>query len=106
MEKVNKRIHLAKKFSEIFENFTGHIRRNYDLKNFEKKLEKIYEISFKEFWQEVKKQKIKVSPEDEEVEAKYFDQRANELSILVQNMKTIDKELDEMTYEIYKITDS
>jgi len=106
VEKTQKRIELARDYGETLESFSRHLKRNYPLKDFVKKFEKIYEITFDEFWKEIKKQKIKVGPTEEQTEDRHFTKTNNQLRLIVEEIKSIDQELDEMVFALYEISDS
>jgi len=73
--------------------------------NISKKLATFYNYDFKTFIAELKKQKVKLSLIQQDEWEDYFTTYKNEINQLQNNIKTTDKEIDQMVYELYGLTE-
>ena len=70
-----------------------------------KKLESWYELTFAEFVKELGKKKIKLSLSQEAEWEDYFSQEQQKAVALKQQIDTTDKEIDQMVYALYGLTE-
>ena len=98
-------IFLSIKLYELSQKFQRTLQRKFALKTLSKKLEDWYLLSFTDFVKELKKKKIKLSLSEEAEWEDYFlveQQKALELKAKID---TTDKEIDQMVYELYGLTE-
>ena len=65
----------------------------------------LHEYDFKIFVSELKKQKIKLSLVQQDEWEEYFTAYKNEINQLQLEISSIDKEIDQMVYELYELTE-
>jgi type II restriction/modification system DNA methylase subunit YeeA len=70
-----------------------------------KKLQDWYLLTYEEFIKELAKKKIKLSLAQEAEWEEYFTQEAKKALTLKQQIDTTDKEIDQMVYKLYELTD-
>jgi hypothetical protein len=68
-------------------------------------LERFYELTFKEFKDELKKQKITLSLKQQDEWEKYFNEYKQECCDLVRQIEKTDREIDGMVYRLYGLTE-
>ena len=68
-------------------------------------LERFDELEFKQFLVELAKQKITLSLKRQDEWEEYFNEYITECTNLVNRINTTDKEIDEMVYELYGLTE-
>ena len=85
--------------------FLSRIQNNLHLQNITSKLEKFYEHDFKSFVDELKKQKVTLSLKDQDEWEDYFNTYKLEINTLQTEIAKTDKEIDQMVYELYGLTD-
>jgi type II restriction/modification system DNA methylase subunit YeeA len=69
------------------------------------KLETFYTLDLGDFIQELKKQKVTLSKQNEFELLSLFDDQKTQAVTLRQKIKKTDKEIDKMVYELYGLTD-
>lgn len=85
--------------------FISRIQNNLQVENITSKLEKFYEHDFKSFVDELKKQKVTLSLKDQDEWEDYFNSYKLEINTLQTEIAKTDKEIDQMVYELYGLTD-
>lgn len=85
--------------------FISRIQSNLQVENITSKLEKFYEHDFKSFVGELKKQKVVLSLKDQDEWEDYFNTYKPEINTLQAEIAKTDKEIDQMVYELYGLTD-
>ena len=80
----------------MLENF--NLKKLSRLKNFE-------ELDFNQFQNQLKKQKITLSLEQQDEWEEYFLNKKKEILVNIQKINKIDAELDELIYQIYGLTE-
>jgi len=86
-------------------SFTKLLQSKFNLDTLSNKLQNWQELEFNEFLAELKKSKIKLSLSEETEWMEYFnEQKAKALELKAEIDKT-DKEIDQMVYELYGLTD-
>jgi len=85
-------------------NFIQRVMQTFHLIKVNKKLSLFYKYDFKVFISELKKKKVKISLSDQDEWEEYFDGHKRGISELQVQIRTIDKELDQMVYELYGLT--
>jgi len=71
-----------------------------------KKLENWFNLEFKDFQKELKKQKIKISLAEELDWIDFFEQQSKTYSEVLHSIKSQEKEIDQMVYELYGLSES
>ena len=69
-----------------------------------KKLENWFNLNFKDFQKELKKQKIKISLSEESDWIEFFVQQSKSFSNILNSIKSQEKEIDQMVYNLYSLT--
>ncbi len=70
-----------------------------------KKLDAFYDYDFKTFITELRKQKVMLSLTQQDEWEEYFTTYKNEINQLQDEISTTDKEIDQMVYELYGLTE-
>lgn len=99
IEKADKMIELNKKFI----NKKNEFLKSLNLTKITKKLETFYNLSYKEFLKELKKQKINTDSLND-LENR-FNSYKKELNEIKQEIEKTDEEIDKMVYKLYNLTD-
>jgi hypothetical protein len=86
--------------TEIIIKFLMH---RFNLESTSNKLQQFYELDFTEFKKQIKIKKI--SLEDEEELLSYFTKKQSELLLLKAQIDATDREIDEMVFDLYGLTD-
>lgn len=94
--------------SELFDlskKFQRSIERKFELKEFSKKMQEWYFLSYSEFVKELGKKKIKLSLSEEAEWEEYFNLEAKKALELKSKIDATDKEIDQMVYKLYDLTE-
>ena len=68
-------------------------------------MDNFYDLDFKQFCEELKKQKVEFSLKEQDEWEDYFNQYKKDLSSLKEEIKKIDKEIDDLVYRLYGLTE-
>jgi hypothetical protein len=90
---------------EVSEKFKRSIERKFNLSELPKKLENWYQLSYKDFIKELAKKKVKLSPSEEAEWEQYFQLEAKTALDIKAKIKSTDKEIDQMVYNLYGLTE-
>lgn len=93
------------KLQTLVGSFYETLETRLAVKKKTKNLQKWYLLSYKEFLAELKKQKIEISLKDNREWQDYFSDTQKEVLEIVKIIETTDKEIDQMVYKIYELTD-
>ncbi len=93
---------LHQELHEKNDSFLKNISTKYKIDKITRKLEKWWELDFTEFVQELK---VKLSLEEQEELMTYFDKRKSEVRDIVARIDATDKEIDEMVFELYGLSE-
>jgi len=85
--------------------YTNRLKSNFEIEKISKKLEKFYDYDFKTFVAELKKQKVKLSLVQQDEWEEYFNSYKSEINQLQIKINKTDKEIDQMVYQLYNLTD-
>ena len=96
---------LNKQLQEKNIKFINRIKSNLEIEKITKKLDAFYNFDFKTFITELKKQKIKLSFNQQDEWEDYFDSYKKEINELQFQINKTDDEIDQMVYELYGLTD-
>ncbi|MCD4746875.1 MAG: hypothetical protein K8R58_11310, partial [Bacteroidales bacterium] len=101
-EKKNKFLNRVKDNLGAIAPTRGHVPLTIKIS---KKLNAFYDYDFKIFVTELKKQKIKLFLVQQDEWEEYFTAYKNEINQLQDEINATDKEIDQMVYELYELTD-
>ncbi|MCE7699552.1 MAG: N-6 DNA methylase, partial [Methanobacterium paludis] len=105
IEKANLMLQLNKEFHDEVNNFHNWLQRTFNIEKLSQKLGKYYELDFEEFMKEVKKKKVDIkSRETQELLENEFNESLAVVNPLLQKIEEIDREIDEMVYDLYGLT--
>ena len=101
---------LNSKLSNHNERFLKYLSRSYRIEKFSKKLENWNELDFGGFIKELNKaiKKFggeKLSKSDEIEWMEIFDDKKNEAFNLIKQISEVEREIDQMVYELYGLTE-
>ncbi len=104
-QKADKIIKYTSEIQGLNTNFINLLQSKYDIKKPTTKLQKWFELEFKEFLIELKKAKVQLSLSEEAEWMQYFNQQKQKVLELKSSIEATDKEIDRMVYELYGLTD-
>jgi hypothetical protein len=104
IEKADKMLSLNKELQETSQKFQRALEREFNLDGLPKKLQDWYLLSYGEFIKELEKKKVKLSLSQKGEWEDYFLQESKKALALKTNIDTTDKEIDQMVYELYGLT--
>jgi type I restriction-modification system DNA methylase subunit len=105
IEKADKMLTLNKQLQEKKNRSLMRVKDNFEIATISKKLDAFYETDFKTFLAELKKQKINLSLVQQDEWEEYFIACKNEINVLQNEINTTDKEIDQMVYGLYGLTE-
>jgi type I restriction-modification system DNA methylase subunit len=105
IEKVDTMLLLNTELQEQSQKFQRSIQRKFEIDELPKKLQDWYLLSYAEFIKELGKKKIKLSLAQEAEWEEYFSQEAKKALALKQQIDATDKDIDQMVYKLYELTD-
>jgi len=98
-------LELNKELENKEKKFLNRVKENFHLESISKKIMSFHELNFLEFIEELKKYKIKLSLKEQEEWEEYFNKRKEEILLLKEKIDNLDKEIDELVYKLYGITE-
>ena len=84
---------------------TDLLQSKFPIEKPSKKLQNWPELDFKGFLAELKKKKVKLNLEEEAEWMAYFNKKKDEAKALQDEITRIDREIDQMVYELYGLTE-
>ncbi|MEZ7509641.1 TaqI-like C-terminal specificity domain-containing protein [Cloacibacterium sp. Arc13] len=105
IEKADQMLSLNKELQEISDKFQRNLQREFSLETFSKKLQNWYELSFAEFLKELAKAKLNLTLSQKAEWEDYFLQEQKKALECQSRVNTTDKEIDQMVYELYGLTE-
>jgi hypothetical protein len=105
IEKADLMLSLNLDLQETSQKFQRILQRKFELETLPKKLQDWYLLSFAEFIKELGKKKVKLSLSQEAEWEDYFLLESKKALELKTNIDTTDKEIDQMVYELYGLTE-
>ena len=91
-------------FHNLTSGFTKLLLSKFEIKKLTKKLQGWYDLQFKDFSKELKKQKIKLGLSEEAEWMQYFNEQKEKAQTLKSKIEKTDKAIDQMVYELYGLT--
>jgi len=104
IDRVNLIINKTEDFQNSQMHFIQLLQNKFDIKKLTAKIRNWNELEFKEFIQELNKQKIKFSLSEEANWLKFFNEEKEKTQRLKSEIEEIDKEINQMVYELYGLT--
>lgn len=89
---------------KLINSFIKLLKNKFEEMRITKKLENWFDLDFKDFQKELKKQNIKISLSEELGWINFFEQQSKSHSEVLQSIKSMEKEIDQMVYELYGLT--
>ncbi|SEA25895.1 Eco57I restriction-modification methylase domain-containing protein [Psychroflexus halocasei] len=107
IEKADQMLALNKDLQAVSSKYQRSLQRQFpeELEKLPKKLQNWYELSFADFVKELKKKKIKLSLSEAAEWEDYFLAEQQKALDIKAKIDTTDKEIDQMVYELYGLTD-
>lgn len=99
------RTHLTAELKKESDKFQRSITRNFNLEKLSSKLQNWFSLDFSEFVKELKKKKVKLALSEEAEWEDYFNEQKQKAQDLQQQIDQTDREIDQMVYELYGLTD-
>ena len=106
IQHVDTMLELNKQFHEGTHKFLRFIESTYQPKKFSNKLKAFHTLSFGDFTKELKKQKVKLSKQDEFDLLDLFESQKVQALELQQQIDQTDNEIDRMVYGLYGLTEA
>ena len=85
--------------------FLRNIQREFEIESLSKKLQDWYLLSYNDFLKELEKQKVKLLLSEKAELEDYFIKESETTLILKSQIDQTDKEIDQMVYELYGLTE-
>ncbi len=85
--------------------FLKRLQSNFEIDKFSRKLEAFYESDFKTFLKELKKKKVTLTLVEQDEWEEYFESYQEELLEIKVEIDATDKEIDEMVYGLYGLSE-
>lgn len=106
IEKAKIMFQKKKDLDNEINEFLRWLNRTFKLGEYSQNLVKYYELSFEELLEEMKNNDIKVRKrDDQKLLEKEFNKSLNDILPLIQEIKTTEKEINDMVYQIYGLND-
>lgn len=90
---------------EVKNKFIELLLSKWSSLNITGKLNSWYKHSFEDFRKELEKQKIKLTLQEQAEWLQYFNEQKQKAEILQQTIAQTDKEIDDLVYQLYELTD-
>ena len=91
-------------FSNI-DRFLSRIQSNFTIEKPSNKLKEFYNYDFKTFLSELKKKKVTLTLKQQDEWEQYFNEYKTEINNLQQQITQTDKEIDQLVYKLYGLTE-
>jgi hypothetical protein len=106
LESLTKQIKaLLVELNLVSRSLTNLIKSKFTIESLSKKLQNWYEFEFGTFLQELKKAKVKLSLSEEAEWMEYFNEQKQKAQAIKVEIDCTDKEIDQMVYELYELTE-
>jgi len=103
--KADKMLLLNRELQKKKNIFLNRVKDNFEIEKISKKIDAFYNYNFKTFISELKKQRIELSLVQQDEWGEYFNLYKREINQLQNEISTTDKEINQMVYELYGLTD-
>ncbi len=105
IEKADLMLFFNKQKQEKINRFLHRLETNFEIEKFSNKMKAFYDYDFKTLITEFKKKKIKLTLSQQDEWEEYFNSYKEEILKLQKQIDKTDKEIDQMVYELYGLTD-
>ena len=105
IEKADIMLSRNKELQETTKHFLHLLQSKFAGLSINNKLEKYYNLSFADFINELGKQKMKLSLQQESDWLTFFEQEKQKANAIKTVIDTTDKQIDEMVYKLYGLTE-
>lgn len=105
IEKADFMLENNKILQEKVNKFLNRLKTNFWIEKLSWKLEKFYDFDFGSFVNELKKNKISLSLKDQDEWEEYFSSYKNEILELKSEIENCDREIDEMVFDLYGLSE-
>lgn len=96
---------LNKQLQELSQKVQRNIQREFNLQDLPTKLQNWYLLSYIDFIKELDKKKVKLSLSQKAEWEEYFNMESKKALELKNQIDDTDKEIDQMVYQLYELTD-
>ncbi len=103
--RVDSELELHLSVQQVTATFLTHLQSKFEIEKVSKNLGNWPDMDFKGFLKELKKQKVKLSLTEEAEWLTYFNEQKAKANALQADINRIDKEIDQMVYELYGLTE-
>jgi len=103
---VDKMLCINTEIEAVKAKFINRISSNYNIQKVSNNLANFNNLSFVKLNNELKKNKIELNFEQQDELEEYFSANKNQVNSLIELKKTVDKEIDNLIYCLYNLTDS
>ncbi|HPE78122.1 MAG TPA: TaqI-like C-terminal specificity domain-containing protein [Draconibacterium sp.] len=101
-----KRSELTASLQSVSSKFKRTIQREFSIEKLSAKLENWHETPFNDFLKELVKNKIKLTLEQKSEWEEYFTKQQKESQSIISEIEKADKEIDQMVYKLYGLTET
>lgn len=98
-------INRTNRFSSLVKDFIDLITSKFSFEKLSKKIKSWHVLEFKDFLKELKKAKIKLNLLEEAEWMSYFKEQKQKVMELKNEIEKTDKEIDQMVYQLYGLTE-
>ncbi|MDD3789379.1 MAG: TaqI-like C-terminal specificity domain-containing protein [Petrimonas sp.] len=103
--KADQMLSLNKELQELSGKFIRLMSRRFGVESFSGKLQNWHQLTFGEFVKELKKAKISLSLSQESEWETYFAEEQQKAQAIQQQITQTDREIDQMVYQLYGLTE-
>lgn len=96
---------LNKDLIESSNKFKSTLKRKFEIETLPNKLNNWYQLTYTDFIKELSKLKVKISLSEEAEWEEYFNTERKKVLDVLAEIETTDKEIDQMVYSLYKLTE-
>jgi hypothetical protein len=105
LTKSKQSIEIHLKILEERKSFHKYLKRDYNISKINKKLTEYYNLSYDDFYKEIKKQYKEITRKESDKLETEFKESLNIIKPLTKEINSIDKEIDHLVYELYDLTE-
>jgi len=105
IEQTNRILEFSNELLTKSNSLVSLLNSKYEIEKTSKKLQNWHELNFAEFLKELKKQKIQLTLNEESEWMQYFNEQKQKAIALKTEIDKTDREIDQMVYELYGLTE-
>ncbi len=103
---VEKMLSINIEIEKLKSKFINRIASNYNIQKVSNNLSNFNNLSFVELNNELKKNKIQLNFKQQDELEEYFTVNKNQINSLIELKKSVDKQIDNLVFKLYNLTDS